>query len=517
LTNSNFWSKKKPSVNSPINGIKIERPIISNKEDIKFKKKIKNIFFFSFPNNKFNLLNSNNTNNIFFSIYYTNITMDKIIHIFLQKIQAQKYVINKYGIIFFIINKIKVLLIKHIPNLTLLIIFFPIALTIRFISPFYLIRFEPLISARIGHYASRPELYLCEKKLKINTPKQKYTDFFFNMYEGSCNKYFEKVLKKKINIIPYRIGRTFYYLNRLFCFILKKNNIFEIKYTNKDYDVLNLFEKVQPQLKLNESDIQEGYEKLKFLGLNKNQKFVCILFRDNSYLKKKFPNADYSYHNYRNANIDNFSSAAKYLISKGYYIFRIGSVTNKKFLLNHPMIVDYANSDFKTDFLDIFLSHECSFFVSTGTGLDNAANIFRKPILYVNYVPIETIHLHSQNRNLSFIFKHHYSKKIKKKLSLREIFKEKLHTAYFNDIYKRKKIFLMENSKKELLGSTIEFEKKISKKFLKKKVHNYNQKKFWSTFEILIKKYSFYSKYQFKNYNAEISESFLNKNKYLLK
>jgi len=439
--------------------------------------------------------------------------LDKIIHYFLQKIQAQKYVINKYSIIFFIINKIKVLLIKHIPNLLLLIIFFPIALIIRSISTFCLIRFNPLMAERIGHFAIQSELYLCEKKIKINLPNQKYLDFFFYKYEGSCNNYFEKLVKKKINIIPYRIGNSFYILNKLFSFFFRKKNIYEISVF--DFDLKNLFESMPPQLDINALEIKKGYDKLSFLGLSKNKKFVCVLFRDDAYLKEKFPQADYSYHNYRNANIDNFSSAARYLISKGYYIVRMGSVTNKKFSLNHPMIIDYANSNFKSDFLDIFFCHECSFFISTSSGLDSVAQIYRKPILYINFAPLNAICLIPNSKKRSIIIKHYYSKKIKKKLSIKKIFEEELHNEYLSDNFKKKKKTLIKNSKKEILDAVIEFEEKVSKKFIIKRF-SLNQKKFWICFSKYLKKSSMLSDFQFRNHKRQIGEKFLSKNKYLL-
>ena len=40
------------------------------------------------------------------------------------------------------------------------------------------------------------------------------------------------------------------------------------------------------------------------------------------------------------------------------------------------------------DFLDIWLMAKCYFTISTGLGLDSVADIFRRPIVFVNYVPV---------------------------------------------------------------------------------------------------------------------------------
>ena len=42
----------------------------------------------------------------------------------------------------------------------------------------------------------------------------------------------------------------------------------------------------------------------------------------------------------------------------------------------------------RSEFLDIFLAAHCSFCVSTGSGFDAIPQIFRRPRIYVNFLPI---------------------------------------------------------------------------------------------------------------------------------
>jgi len=437
--------------------------------------------------------------------------MEKVIHYILNKIQAQKYVINKFGIFFFLINKIKVLLIKHIPNLVLLIIFFPLALITRLISSFYLIRFQPVISFRLGHYVAEMELYLCEKKFRINTPKAKYIDFFFNMYEGSCNNYFEKLLKKKVNLIPYRIGNSFFLLNKLFNFILlKKKNIFEIgRPKAHDRDVNNLFNRSKVNIKIPKNDIEKGYKFLESLGIKRGSKFVCVAFRDKSYLEKKFPQADYNYHYHRNANINSFIKSAKYLISKGYYVFRMGRQVKKKINLNHPKMIDYATSNFKSDFLDAFLSHECHFYVTSGSGAETFAYIFRKPMVYCSFV--DFFLLNTFNSKNIYIFKNYILKK--KKLTLSEIGKRYSNVMKLNYI-KKLNIKFKENSSKEILETIKEMLSNLKKKN-KSRIEFKLQKKFRNNFKRLIKINNL--QYWHGKIRGSVGIYFLKRNLHLLK
>ena len=43
----------------------------------------------------------------------------------------------------------------------------------------------------------------------------------------------------------------------------------------------------------------------------------------------------------------------------------------------------------RSDFMDIYFGAKCHFFIGVGTGIDAIPDIFRRPILYVNVVPLE--------------------------------------------------------------------------------------------------------------------------------
>lgn len=42
-----------------------------------------------------------------------------------------------------------------------------------------------------------------------------------------------------------------------------------------------------------------------------------------------------------------------------------------------------------SEFLDIYLSAHCEFYVTTSAGLDAVGHIFRKPLLYVSFAPFQ--------------------------------------------------------------------------------------------------------------------------------
>ena len=60
-------------------------------------------------------------------------------------------------------------------------------------------------------------------------------------------------------------------------------------------------------------------------GIPINSKIVLIIVRDSKYLEKEFKYADFSYHSYRDCNIENFKLVAEYLTTKGYFVIRMGT------------------------------------------------------------------------------------------------------------------------------------------------------------------------------------------------
>ena len=54
----------------------------------------------------------------------------------------------------------------------------------------------------------------------------------------------------------------------------------------------------------------------------------------------------------------------------------MGSKVKDKLNTNNPKILDYANMEIRSDFLDIYLASKCKFCISTDYGLDEVMVIF---------------------------------------------------------------------------------------------------------------------------------------------
>ena len=352
------------------------------------------------------------------------------------------------------------------------------------ISPLYLVRWQKMVSGRIGHFAANIELYCCERDSGINIPKQRYIDLFYTDKEV-CNNQLKTMWKREITIVPYLFGRILsksekliFYLESIFPII--KSHIIGIK-TSEDRDIYNLLEKFTKHLEFTPYEENIGRQQLKDAGIPANAKFVCLISRDDAYLNSLSGGYDWSHHDFRNADIQTFVMAAEELAEMGYYVFRMGSVVNEPIRTEHPRVIDYATSAMRNDFMDIYLGAKCYFCISVSTGYDAIPQIFRRPIVFVNMVPIGMMPTWS-SRDL-LLTKHHYSIHDNHELSLKEIINRKVTLCYSVKCYSENMVRLVDNTPEEIRDQVIEMVERLEKTWVPSSTDKALQKRFWSVYQ----------------------------------
>lgn len=283
---------------------------------------------------------------------------------------------------FFAVFKIALL------QLSTKLIALPITTIIVTLSPFIRVRFIQLFSARIGHYSFNTEAILCGLDLNLENDKKTKTFFYTSPGQPICNQQLDLMWKRQIPFFSFSM-----LANEIDKLLLKfggekyrndaLKNIFEPGCDGRDrWELLRKSGKCH--LNFTHEELNKGKMWLKEMGIPETAKFICLLVRDSQYLNSYMPTGDWSYHDYRDADINTYQLAAQYLVGQGYYVIRMGKSVKDSFDLKHPHIIDYANSEFRSDFLDIYLSAHCFFFISTCSGLDSVARVFRKPLVVTN-------------------------------------------------------------------------------------------------------------------------------------
>ncbi len=382
------------------------------------------------------------------------------------------------------------------------LILIPIYILIFFLRSIIKIKFGNIDITRIGHSLNY-ELYKLYKK-----ENKDFVIWFMN--EPICNLQLYNMFKRNYFFFKkfYIIYNTTLFFSKYFKFL--KKIIYEIDL----YDYKNYLEKKSIQFDFTKDEFIHGNNLLKKIKISKNAKIVCINIRDDMYLKKNFPNKNFSYQNYRDSNIENFIPIIKKLLKKGYFVIRMGKNVKKKMKIKNQNFLDYPFSKFRSDFMDIFLVRKCNFYIGSNTGLDCLAIIFRKPLLSVNMLPISLFYLFKKK----ILIAPKILYRDKKKLNLHQIFKYNVHHCATTKCYKQNKIVLKELSSSqllEILKEFIELEKKSWKLMKNAKKLQTIFKKNYLKFLKENEELTFENSLNDKNILGYVSNNFIKKNSWI--
>ena len=303
-------------------------------------------------------------------------------------------------------------------NLFITILLSPIILFIRIISPFLLICFGTIRSDRIGHFvfdsAEQVGRNLLNKKIK--------TVHCYCLSDRICNKEWKKLISTKLYIFYFV---KFLLIANKYIPGSSKHTIESSKFGSIDFE--GLYYKYDCSFAFKEKKNKIGEDFLRSLGWDKHENIICLNIRDDAFLNDFDKKVDWRYHDYRNSNSDHFVKSIKWLLKQKFKVVRIGNIAKKRINITHPDFLDYPFCSRKNELLDIWLPSICTSCISTGGGIDAIPQIFRKPILFINKVPLDEfnffnnsamapkIYLWEKNKkSLSFdqCLKHSYNKSL---------------------------------------------------------------------------------------------------------
>ena len=296
-------------------------------------------------------------------------------------------------------------------------------------------------SERIGHFAIG--FYTRYAELKSGIFKKKCI-YCFN--QNISNKFISNQIKK------------YFYVNRIvkFAIIVSKKMPFlkcliDKSIESASRDSRGLIQKFEmPEFTQNEIQFCTDWL-LKNGWKGKSQKIICLHVRDSAYLKNykknnSFTNVDFSYHNYRDSDINDYKDSINWLIRQGCFVIRTGKISNKKADIISDSFIDYPFCDTKSDLLDVWLFANSNLVITTGSGIDEISSAYKVPMILINFMPLGYSPSYSKSLTIS---KHLYWEENNKHLT----FNEYLENSNFlrSDLYKSNRIIIKDLNSEEIL------------------------------------------------------------------
>ena len=256
----------------------------------------------------------------------------------------------------------------------------PFVVCVRLIAPWYLIRFGTFSTTRIGGFVPETAHRLAENAVT----KNRSIDLYW-LDSPTCNDQWEAMVIRNFNV--YRFVK---YLARWNSFIpLGRKHHLKSTYTAQR-DIFGVLERSKTKMEFTTKEEATSIKWMKEQGWREGQPFVCLQVRDSEYLKtiENDAGVNFNYHNYRDSDIDSYVPAMEWLADNGVWVFRMGKVMSKRIASNHKNVIDYAFHQKKSDLLDVWLFAKCDLCITTGTGPDMISDVYRRPLLVINYLPL---------------------------------------------------------------------------------------------------------------------------------
>lgn len=211
-----------------------------------------------------------------------------------------------------------------------------------------------------------------------------------------------------------------------------------------------------PLLSLTDTEKVQGWNFLsQHFRVPADAKVVCLHVRGNGFWDKDGDKTNFS----RSADIDTYHRAIRILLSRGYYVFRMGDSSMDPLKIMDPHLIDYAISPHKSDFLDIFLISICDFLACTNSSLYWVAASFGRPALMTNWIPMGVVPL--QRKDL-ILYKQIYSERNKQFLSAKQISCSPLKYIWSTNYLSHTNLTALDNTPEQLESAFMEMIENIN-------------------------------------------------------
>ena len=337
---------------------------------------------------------------------------------------------------------------------------------LRVLRPIIVIRIGRVNSARIGHLTLEPELYF---RCVEQSPEPRRLDLLY-FPRPICNNQLAEMWRRQLpkwrrqlpilwlaGLIdgPSRLlpGRNRHAIDLSMLFTNAASWSSSTSWVRGSLEG-------PPHISFTSDELARGRKELAEIGIEPGAPFVCLFVRDSAYLNHHLP-GDWSFHSYRDSELDSYRLAAEALAEHGYYVLRMGAVVERPFRMSHPRVIDYA-SLFRSDFMDIFLFAHCTFAVSSSSGPEAIARIFRRPNAYCNVAPLLTLASSPFANGDIFIPKSYAWTHDGSPMKLSEILAVGADNFYRTENFRSAGIALQENTDEEILAVCEQMHRRIS-------------------------------------------------------
>ncbi len=232
----------------------------------------------------------------------------------------------------------------------------------------------------IGQLAAEPDYFL-KKRALGGYPN--ITPVFFNKRGYGLNAALLDVwgqhVKITTNRIAYDLIRPFEYFP--FLRIDFAEVLGPVARPSQYQTIVSQWGERPPVFRLPNEVLAKGYGVLSEMGVPDGAWFVPVHTRDGIFA----PTVENRY-DYRNCHISNYSAAVDAIIARGGWCIRMGEKGTPP-IPERQGVINYPDTPFKSDWMDLFLCNQARFFLGNTSGLKMVSTISGVPCAAANMTP----------------------------------------------------------------------------------------------------------------------------------
>jgi len=256
--------------------------------------------------------------------------------------------------------------------------FLPLALVIRLIRPFVLVRFCEIFASRLGHLAGTVDVYVCQRDADPGRARIKEVIYWF---DTPCNRQLANMWERSQPVSA--LARHIDMANRL----LPGHEAHSVPFHGGN-DRSGALNNAPQKVFFTAAERARGEARIAEIAPAATNRIACVFNRDSEYLNRTGQGTDYSYHNYRDSRIADYRPMIESLLDDGYTVFRMGEHVAERLEIDNPRYIEFT--DFYDDFMDVYLFNRCDLQVGAASGIVCLGRAFRKPTAMVNSAPLFT-------------------------------------------------------------------------------------------------------------------------------
>ena len=269
-------------------------------------------------------------------------------------------------------------LIRKLLQLALRIMLFPATLILFLLKRRLVVELVLPNVTLFGHLALEPEKILSRinsERAQDRSKPKRVLIWSFDKPRLQTNKTLVKIWRQELFVLPSAVVDA---LHRSSKWI--PNFEISILQFDKLHENDHVLDSCSSHLKFSKAQEDLGQRYLRRVGVMPGMPYVCLIVREAAWAPPT--TGPSSSGTLRSRSFEDFVLAAEALIKLGVAVIKLGAPGT--FKTSGTQIIDYANSDDKSEFLDVYLPAHATAAVSTMSGPDAVALAGRVPVLYVD-------------------------------------------------------------------------------------------------------------------------------------